>query len=79
MNSVVGVGRPALLARLGCPLGLGCLASCCSWKFALAQRANDEASTSLLHLEAMCCIGAAAWSALAILRAVLGLGRSLGS
>src|SRR5215813_5708616 len=82
VNSVVGVGRPALRAWLGCLLRLGCLASCCSRKFALAQRANHEASTSLLHLRRNVqpsCIAAAAWSALAILRAVVALGRSLGS
>lgn len=54
MDSVVGVGRPALLAWLGCLLRLGCLASCSSWKFALAQRANHEVSTSLRHFKEQC-------------------------
>src|SRR5215468_5663790 len=54
VDSVVGVGRPALLAWLGYLLRLGCLASCCSWKFALAPRANHEASTSLLHFTEQC-------------------------
>src|SRR5215469_12147873 len=66
-DSVVRVGRPALLAWVGCLLWLGCLASCCSWEFALAQRANHEVRTSLFplrsHVQWPSRIAAAAWSA----------------
>src|SRR5262249_50059965 len=54
VDSVVGVGCPALLVRLGCFLRLGCLASCRRWRFRLDRRANHEAGTSLLHFEEQC-------------------------